>query len=322
MRKKSEKNMLVNLNKILPQARRGGYAVGAFNINNLEIAQGIVAAAVKLGAPVVLQTSEGALEYAGLEYLAAIAHVAAQMHARTPIVFHLDHGTNVELVERVIKSGWYTSVMIDASREPFEKNIKITRRIVELAHARGMSVEAELGPIHGIEDQVRVTRAEAAFTDPMQVKKFVAETKCDALAISVGTAHGPVKYEPGEKPSLEFARIAAIAAITKLPLVLHGASSVPHELLTELHAQCSRLGDCTRVHDAIGVPESQIKKAIALGISKVNVDTDLRMAFTGAVRNVLLVDAKTIDPRKILGPGRDAVQKVVERKIKLFGEKK
>ena len=310
--------MLVNLNKILPAARRGGYAIGAFNINNLEIAQGIIAAAVKLKSPVVLQTSEGALDYAGLEYLAAIVHVAGEMHARLPIVFHLDHGTNVGLVERVIKSGWYTSVMIDASRESFQKNIQITRRIVELAHARGMSVEAELGPIHGIEDTVRVTRAESAFTDPSQVKKFVAETKCDALAVSVGTAHGPVKYTPGEKPSLDFTRIKAIAAVTKLPLVLHGASSVPHEILTDLHAQCSRLGDCTRVHDAVGVPEAQIKKAIKIGISKVNVDTDLRIAFTSAVRGVIIQNTTTIDPRKIVGPARDAIQKVVEKKIKLF----
>ncbi len=310
--------MLVNLTKILPAARRGNYAICAFNINNMEIAQGVVNAAVKLNRPVVLQTSQGAIEYAGMEYLAAFGHIAAETHQKLPIVLHLDHGTDEVLVERTIKSGWYSSVMIDASRNPFSKNISITRRIVALAHARGMSVEAELGPILGIEDQVRVSRAEAAFTDPAQVKKFVAETKCDALAVSVGTAHGPVKYAPGEKPSLDFKRIAAIAAATKIPLVLHGASSVPHDVILELHEQCSRLGDCARVHDAVGVPEAQIKKAIGFGISKINIDTDVRIAFTAAVRKTLLNDSQLIDPRKILGPARDAVEKLVERKIRLF----
>lgn len=310
--------MLVNLNKILAAARRGGYAIGAFNINNMELVQGIVAAAVKMNSPVVIQTSQGALEYAGMEYLAAMVHIAAETHPKIQIVLHLDHGRDIDVVERTIKSGWYSSVMIDASYLPLAKNIQVTRRIVELAHARGMSVEAELGPIFGIEDQVRVDRSDAAFTDPTQVKKFVAETKCDALAISVGTAHGPIKYEPGEQPTLEFARIRAIAAATKVPLVLHGASGVPHKLISQLHAQCSRLGDCSRLHDAIGIPDAQIKKAIKFGISKVNVDTDLRLAFTSAVRETLLSDTGTIDPRKLLGPARDAVQKIVEKKIKLF----
>ncbi|MCX6780987.1 MAG: class II fructose-bisphosphate aldolase family protein [Candidatus Magasanikbacteria bacterium] len=311
--------MLVNLNKVLPRARAHKYAVGAFNINNLEIAQGVVAAAAKLGAPVIIQTSEGALEYAGMEYLAAIVHIAAETHKKLPIVFHLDHGKEESLVERTIKSGWYTSVMIDASRYDFKKNIKVTRRIVELAHARGMSVEAELGPIMGQEDLVNVSQKEAAFTDSEEVKRFVAETKCDALAVSIGTAHGAVKYVAGEQPVLDLKRLKEIAAITKISLVLHGASSVPHALITELHQSCSRMGDCGRVHDAIGVPEAQIKKAIALGISKVNVDTDIRIAFTSAVREKLLTDSSFIDPRKLLGPARDAVQQLIEKKIKLFG---
>ncbi len=311
--------MLVNFNKILASARRGKYAVGGFNINNLETAQGIIAAAVHLRAPVILQTSEGALEYAGLEYLAAIGHVAAELHARLPVVLHLDHGKDEVLVERVIKSGWYSSVMIDASRYDFKKNCTVTARIVELAHRRGMSVEAELGPIMGQEDLVSVSKKAAAFTDPTQVRKFIAATKCDALAISIGTAHGAVKYAPGEKPALDFARLKQIAAVSKIPLVLHGASSLPHELLTELHASCAVTGDCHRIHNAIGVPESHIKKSIALGICKVNVDTDLRIAFTAAVRNKLLTDAAFIDPRKLLTPARDAVQKIVEKKMTLFG---
>lgn len=311
--------MLVNLNKILPVARKKGYAVGAFNINNLEITQGVIAAAAKLHAPVILQMSEGALEYAGMEYLAAIGHIAAETHGKLPVVLHLDHGKDEALVERTIKSGWFTSVMIDASANNFVKNIRITKRLAEMAHARGMSVEAELGPIFGQEDLVDVARKDATFTDPMQVKKFVAETKCNALAVSIGTAHGAVKYLPGEKPQLDLVRLKLIAAQTKIPLVLHGASSVPHELLSELHKTCSRAGDCSRAHDAVGVPESQIKKAIALGISKVNVDTDLRIAFTSAVRSKLLTDNTFIDPRKLLSPARDAVQKLVEKKIKLFG---
>lgn len=311
--------MLVNLTKILLQARRKKYAVGAFNINNLETAQGIISAAVKLDAPVVIQTSEGALEYAGMEYLAAIGHVASELHPKLPLVLHLDHGKDEALVERVIKSGWYSSVMMDASHYPFKKNVAVTKRIVELAHARGISVEAELGPIMGQEDLVNVSLKEAAFTDPSQVKKFVAETKCDALAISIGTAHGPVKYVSGEKPSLDLRRLSRISAITSVPLVLHGASSVPHDLLVELHKTCTVAGDCKRIHDAVGVPEAQIKKAIQLGVCKVNVDTDIRIAFTAAVREKLLTDIDFIDPRKLLTPARDAVQKLVEKKIKLFG---
>ncbi|OGH62170.1 MAG: hypothetical protein A2848_01010 [Candidatus Magasanikbacteria bacterium RIFCSPHIGHO2_01_FULL_50_8] len=311
--------MLVNLNKILSHARAHGYAVGAFNINNLEIAQGVVAAAAVRRAPVVLQLSEGALEYAGMEYLAAIGQVAAETHHSLKIALHLDHGKDESIVERSIKSGWFTSVMIDASRYDFKKNIRVTSRIVELAHARGMSVEAELGPIAGQEDLVRVGRDGAALTDPNEVKKFVAATRCDALAISIGSAHGSVKYLPNEQPKLDLVRLKQIAAVTKIPLVLHGASSVPHALLTELHQSCSRFGDCSRVHDAIGVPEAQIKKAIALGIAKVNVDTDLRIAFTAAVREKLLTDRAFIDPRVMLAPARAAVQKIVEKKIKLFG---
>jgi fructose-bisphosphate aldolase class II len=313
--------MLVNLNKVLPLARKKKYAIGAFNINNLEMAQGVIFAAEKLKAPVILQTSEGALEYAGLEYLAAIGHVAAELNKKLPVVLHLDHGKDEALVERVIKSGWYSSVMIDASRYPFEKNISVTRKIVELAHARGMSVEAELGAIAGQEDLVNVSEKEKTFTDPDQVKKFVALTKCDALAVSIGTAHGSVKYALGEKPALDLVRLKKIAAATSLPLILHGASSVPHDLIVELHKSCSIVGDCDRIHNAVGIPEGQVKKAIALGISKVNVDTDIRIAFTSAVREKLLTDANFIDPRKLLGPAREAVEKLVEKKIKSFGWK-
>lgn len=311
--------MLVTLNKLLPRARARTYAIGAFNVSNLETVQGVIAAAASLRAPVILQVSEGALAYAGMEYLAALGHVAAQMHPKLPVVLHLDHGKDESLVERTIRSGWFSSVMIDASRYDFQKNIRITARIAQLAHRRGMSVEAELGPIFGQEDLVRVTKKESAFTDPSQVKKFVAETTCDALAVSIGSAHGAVKYAPGEKPQLDLVRLRAIAAETRIPLVLHGASSLPHELITKLHASCTRMGDCARAHDAVGVPEAQIRRAIACGVAKVNVDTDLRLAFTGVVRETLLTNNELIDPRKLLAPARDAVQKIVEKKIKLFG---
>ncbi len=311
--------MLVNLNKVLPAARKNKYAVGAFNFSNLELAQAIVQAADALGAPVVIQTSEGAIEYGGMEYLAAIGHVAAQIHEKIPVVLHLDHGRDPALVEKAIKSGWYTSVMIDVSNLAYAENVRITSRIVEMAHERGMSVESELGPILGVEDKLRST--EAAFTDPKQVKQFIADTKCDALAISVGTAHGLIKYPRGVTPKIDIARLEEIAAISSIPLVLHGASCVPHVLLERIHEKCETLNDCSRAHDAVGVPEDQIQRAIAAGISKINVDSDIRLAFTGAVRQELMTDTDITDPRKLIGPGRDAVQQMVSDRIKLFGWK-
>lgn len=310
--------MLTTLNKILPAARRAHRAVGAFNFYNLETAQAIVGAAIACKQPVVLQTSQGALEYGGLEYLAGIAHVAAECAGKVPVVIHLDHGTDAALVERVIKSGWYTSVMIDASREKFETNIRITKRIVEMAHTRGMSVEAELGPVGGVEDALRVSQRAAHLTDPAQVKQFVAETNCDALAVNIGMAHGAVKYAPNERPQLDLKRLEQIAVQTHVPLVLHGASSLPHEVLTNLHAQCKRVGDCARAHDAVGVPIAQIKKAIARGVTKINVDTDLRLAFTAALRTALFKNKETINPRDFLTPARTAMQKEVQKKITAF----
>lgn len=313
--------MLVTLREILPAARRVHRAVGAFNFYNLETAHAIIGAAIKMKRPVVMQTSQGALEYGGLEYLAGIAHVAVQHAGRVPVVVHLDHGTDPALVERIIKSGWYTSVMIDASRETFKKNIQITKRIVAMAHGRGMSVEAELGPVGGVEDALRVGAREAHFTEVAQVKQFVSETTCDALAVNIGTAHGAVKYAPGERPRLYLAHLKKIALQTRVPLVLHGASSLPHEVLTNLHVQCTRVGDCARAHDAVGVPMSQIQKAILLGIAKVNVDTDLRLAFTAALRTALFKNRETINPRDFLSPARAAMQKQVEQKIKAFALK-
>ncbi|MAG11462.1 MAG: fructose-1,6-bisphosphate aldolase, class II [Parcubacteria group bacterium] len=308
--------MLVNLNSILPKARRGKYAVGAFNINNLEIAQAIIDAAVELKSPVILQTSEGAINYAGMDYLAMIAHVAAES-SNVPVVFHLDHGKNYDLVMTAINSGLYSSVMYDGSHHPLKENIKLTKQIVKAAHKKEMTVEAELGRIFGKEDNVSVEEKEVAFTDPREAAEFVEETGCDALAVSIGTAHGANKFK--RKPKLDIKRLEAIKKKVKVPLVLHGASAVSKIALTRLHKQCKRMKDCGRLEDAIGVPDGQTKKAIAAGISKINVDTDLRIAFTVAVRETLLNDHNVFDPRKIIGPARDLMTKTVKDKMKLLG---
>ncbi len=308
--------MLSALAPMLNKARRGRYAVGAFNINNLEIAQAVVRAADALRAPVVLQTSEGAIDYAGMDELAAIAWIAAEK-TRVPVVFHLDHGKDPALVERAIRSGFYTSVMIDGSAHPYKENVRITKKIVALAHRRGISVEAELGAIAGIEDFVSVAERDAHLTDPAQAGRFVAETRCDALAVAIGTAHGVYKFKGA--PHLDIPRLRKIAAAARLPLVLHGASGVAAKLRAALKDHCDDLKDCNRVKDARGVSDALIRAAVRAGICKINIDSDLRLAFTGAVRRALFADVKTVDPRKIIGPARDAVQQVVMEKMKLFG---
>ena len=306
--------MLVNLNKVLPKAHRGGYAVPAFNINNLEVCQAVMDAAEELQSPVILQTSEGALEYAGMENLAAIARIAAK-NASVPVVFHLVHGKNEKLVREAIRSGLYTSVMFDGSLLPFKQNIARTRTIVKLAHARKMSVEAELGPIAGTEDLVSVREREAFFTDPAQAEQFVKETGCDALAVSIGTAHGAYKGPA----KLDLKRLAEIGKRVHIPLVLHGASGIDKKWLDRLHAECAKLGDCDRLAGAHGIPLAEEKKAIKLGIAKINIDSDLRIAFTASVREALLQEPHEFDPRKILGPARAAMTELAKEKIRAFG---
>ncbi len=308
--------MLSALAPVLKKARRGRYAVGAFNINDLEIAQGIMAAAERLKAPVILQTSEGAIDYAGMDYLAAIAWIAAEK-TRVPVVFHLDHGKDPSLVERAVKSGLYTSVMIDGSARPYEENVRITKRIVAMARRRGVSVEAELGAIAGIEDFVSVAERDAHLTDPAEAARFVAATGCDALAVAVGTAHGVYKFKG--TPTLDIPRLRHIAAAARLPLVLHGASGIDPKVRARLRDHCDDLHDCNRVKDARGVPDALIRAAVRAGVCKINIDSDLRMAFTEAVRRALLTDVRTVDPRKILGPARDAVTGTVAGKMRLFG---
>ena len=302
--------MLVTLKTILSKAHRRGYAVGAFNINNLEICQAVMIAAEKMRSPVVLQTSEGAIDYAGMDYLAAIARLAAEK-ARVPVVFHLDHGKDPKLVERAIKSGFYTSVMIDGSSHPYKENVRITKKIVAMAHRRGISVEAELGAIAGIEDFVSVSERDARFTNPEEAGRFVRETGCDALAVAIGTAHGAFKFK-GE-PKLDIVRLKKIKAAARLPLVLHGASGVP----ADIKRICAKYG--CKIAEARGVSDSLISAAVRGGINKINIDTDLRLAFTAGVRHALAKHPEGIDPRKVLGPAKELIQQVVMQKMNLFG---
>ena len=278
--------MLVTGKEILQDAHKNNYAVGAFNVNNMEIVQAIIEAAEETNSPVILQASQGGLKYAGVEYIAELGKLAAR-NAKVPVAVHLDHGTDFEQVMLCIRHG-FTSVMIDGSRFNLEDNIAITKKVIEVAHAVGVSVEAELGKIGGTEDNITVDEREATFTDPEEAKRFVDETNVDYLAIAVGTAHGPYKGEP----KIDFDRIKAIKEITNIPLVLHGSS---------------------------GVPADSIKEAVSLGINKINIDTDLRIAFSNAVKEFIKENPENIDPRKILGPAKEAMKEAIIEKMQLFG---
>ena len=302
--------MLVNLNKVLIPARKNGYALPAFNFNNLEFLQALTEAAAETQSSIVLQTSEGAIEYMGLDYIGYMVQAAVKK-IKIPLVLHLDHGKDLKLIKQVITSGYYTSVMFDGSSLPYAENIAKTQQVVKWAHAKKMSVEAELGILKGVED--KVSAADNVFTNPLQAVEFVKKTGCDALAVAIGTSHGAYKFSGTGK--LDLARLKEIAQLIKIPLVLHGASGVPQRLLDLIKFQCEKIGDCERLGGAKGVPNAEILGAIKLGIAKINIDTDLRMAFTAGVRNTLLQDLKVFDPRKYLAPARDAVKQVVKHKI-------
>lgn len=279
--------MLFVPNKLLlEKAMAEGYAVGAFNTNNLEITKAIVKAARELDSPLILATSEGAINYAGINNLKAMAEIAAQ-ESGLPISLHLDHGTSLEIVMRCIRHGW-SSVMYDGSKLPFEENVANTRQVVELAHLVGVSVEGELGRLVGVEDNISVTEREAAMTDPDQAQEFVKRTGVDALAVAIGNAHGFYKGEP----QLDFVRLEQIRARVEVPLVLHGAS---------------------------GIPDEGIRRAVKIGVDKINIDTEVRAAFQKAVASFLAENPQVIDPRKILGPAIKAMSEVVKSKIELFG---
>lgn len=302
--------MLVPLKLILERAERGGYAVPALNFHNLETLQAIIEAAEKMRSPVILAITESTITYCGMEYmhyLVAAAKIASQ--AGIPLALHLDHGKTLDVIREAINIG-YTSVMFDGSSLPYEENVKTTWRIVQWAHTKGISVEAELGSLRGVEGTISVSARDAFFTDPKQAEEFVAKTGCDALAIAVGTSHGAFKFKG--TPMLDFQRIKKIDRLVRIPLVLHGASGLPAHLIK--FAKKSGL----RVPGAKGVSDKLIKKAITLGIRKINVDTDLRLAFTATVRQIIKKDPSLFDPRKILVPTREYMRKIAMEKMKLF----
>lgn len=271
---------------LLKKAESGGYAVGAFNCNNMEIVQAIVAAAEAENAPVIMQASQGAIKYAGIDYIVAMANLAAE-RTHVPVALHLDHGTSFEQCMQCIRAG-FSSVMIDGSKLPLAENIKLTKRVLDVARAVGVSVEAELGKIGGTEDDITVSERDAFFTDPQEAATFVRETGVDSLAVAIGTAHGQYKGVP----ELDYPRLEKIVSLVKIPIVLHGSS---------------------------GVPDEAIREAIKLGVRKVNIDTNIREAFTEAARKVLDANPKEIDPRKMLGPAREAAVEVIREKIRIFG---
>ena len=300
--------MLITLKQALAKAEKGGYAIPAFNINNLEIDQAVMEAARELRSPIILQTSEGAIEYAGMEYLKALVYESAK--GKIPVVFHLDHGKNLKLIKKAIDSG-YTSVMFDGSLLDFKTNARETKKVVAWAKKRGVSVEAELGAIKGIEDLVSVAERQVFFTDPEEAKKFVDQTGIDALAVSIGTAHGAHKFK-GEAV-LDILRLKKIHALVKKPIVLHGASGVIRDLIEKGEKYGA---DFSR---ALGVPDEEITKAILNGVRKINIDTDLRLAFTVGVRQFLMENPKEFDPRKVLSTAKLLMKEVAMRKMKLFG---
>ncbi|MEN2984611.1 MAG: class II fructose-1,6-bisphosphate aldolase [Dictyoglomaceae bacterium] len=284
----------------------GKYAIGAFNVNNMEILQGVIEAAKEEKAPLILQISKGARNYAKLVYLMKLIEAAMQDAPDIPICVHLDHGDSFELCKEVIDAG-FTSVMIDGSHLPFEENIAITKKVVDYAHPRGVVVEGELGKLKGIEEHV--VSEEAVYTDPDEAVEFVERTGVDSLAIAIGTSHGAYKFK-GE-PKLDFERLEAIAKkLPGFPLVLHGASSVLNDLVEKANKYGAKLGG------AKGVPEEMIRKATTMGICKVNIDTDLRLAMTATLREQFALHPEEFDPRKYLGPARDAIKEVVKHKLK------
>jgi fructose-bisphosphate aldolase, class II len=303
--------MLTSSSTFLKKAHKNGYAIGGFNVNNMELLQAIVEAGVEKNSPLIIQTSQGAIKYAGMELLGAMVHSVAKK-VKIPIAFHLDHGTDVKLVMSAIKSGLYTSVMIDASSKPFKENVKITREVVKAAHKQGVWVEAELGSIPGTEDELTVNNADAFFTDPEEAGTFVELTGCDALAISIGTKHGVFKYSGG-RAKLDVKRLIEIKKHTGIPLVLHGASEIPSALKKIAESYGADLSD------AFGVSSSVLKKSIMHGINKVNTDSDLRIAFTGGVDKYMTKNPNNMDPRKYLAAGRDTTKKAVIRRIDQLG---
>ena len=300
---------LVNTKEMFKKAYEGGYAIGAFNVNNMEIVQGITEAAKELNAPLILQVSAGARKYANHTYLVKMVEAAIQ-ETGLPIALHLDHGDSFELCKSCIDGG-FTSVMIDGSHLPYEENVALTKKVVEYAHPRNVTVEAELGQLAGIEDDVNVSAEDASFTDPDQVYDFVTRTGCDSLAIAIGTSHGAYKFKPGQKPQLRFDILEEVSKkLPGFPIVLHGASSV----IPEFVEMVNKYGG--KMPDAIGIPEDMLRKAATMAVCKINIDSDLRLAMTGAIRKHFAEHPDHFDPRQYLGDGRAAIKGMVAHKIK------
>ncbi len=309
---------LVTSKEMFEKAYNGGYAIGAFNVNNMEIIQGITEAAKECNAPVILQVSKGARAYANRTYLVKLVE-AAVIETGLPIVLHLDHGDSFETCKSCIDDG-FTSVMIDASSKPFEENIAITKQVVEYAHAHGVVVEAELGTLAGVEDEVSVSAEDSSYTRPEDVEEFVRRTGCDSLAIAIGTSHGAYKFKPEQctrneegilvPPPLRFDILEEVSKrLPGFPIVLHGSSSVPQEYVKMINENGGNMPD------AVGVPEEQLRQASKMAVCKINIDSDLRLAMTGTIRKFFNEHPEKFDPREYLKPARENIKQLVKHKI-------
>ncbi len=300
---------LVNSTEMFKKAYAGGYAIGAFNVNNMEIVQAITEACKEEMAPVILQVSKGARAYANHTYLVKLVEAAVLECPEIPVVLHLDHGPDFETCKACIDGG-FTSVMIDASSKPFEENIEITKKVVEYAHAHGVVVEAELGTLAGIEDDVKVDAGAASYTRPEEVEEFVARTGCDSLAIAIGTSHGAYKFKPGTKPQLRFDVLHECEKkLPGFPIVLHGSSSVPQNYVQMINENGGAMPG------AIGVPEEQLREASRSAVCKINIDSDLRLAMTGTIRKFFNEHPDKFDPREYLKPARANIKELVRHKL-------
>ena len=299
---------LVTTTEMFKKAYAGGYAIGAFNVNNMEIIQGITEAAAEKNSPLILQVSAGARKYAKHNYLVKLVE-AALLESNIPIALHLDHGEDFEICKSCIDGG-FTSVMIDGSKHSFEENIRLTKEVVDYAHSKGVVVEGELGKLAGIEDDVNVSAKDAAYTNPDEVEEFVKRTGVDSLAIAIGTSHGAFKFQPGTKPMLRFDILEEIEKrIPGFPIVLHGASSVSQEFVKIIEANGGKM------KDAIGIPEEMLRQAARSAVCKINIDSDLRLAMTAGIREDMFTYPSEFDPRHYLKPGRENVKKLVAHKI-------
>ncbi len=299
---------LVNTKEMFKKAYEGGYAIGAFNVNDMEIVQGIIDACKKNNAPVILQVSASARKYARHGYLLALVK-AAEEETGLPIALHLDHGPDFETCKACIDGG-FTSVMIDGSHLPFEENIALTKKVVDYAHQFGVTVEGELGQLAGVEDEVNVSAEDASYTNPDQVEEFVKKTGVDSLAIAIGTSHGAFKFKPGQKPQLRFDILEEVSRrLPGFPIVLHGASSVSQEHIAIVNQYGGKM------NDAIGIPEEMLREASSMAVCKINIDSDLRLALTAGIRRHFAEHPDHFDPRQYLGEGRNEIEAVVTNKL-------